>query len=285
MIWLLEQDTFGYSYFNAHREMCEAVVSSGYKVIEHKKLMYGKSLEFPGEYEIVLDSLIARGSIDFIRTCQKCHFFPGDWVNWPQLTFCHAALIFGKEMLNNDFVVLPYKELKRRRGQMRKIFGYKLFLRPDSGMKQFAGHAASVDEYELLRNPVNCGDSQLVIVASAKPIAAEYRVLVVDGKCVAASRYMVNHELYMSALVPHGVMEYVDDLLKDGVADNFPAVFIIDVAESAEGDYKILEVNGFNCSELYMMDYSKVVEAVSQVAYREKLESPPISFNSPRVTP
>lgn len=274
MTWLLEQETFGYDYYRFHQEMVDAIASAGQRTINHPKLMYGKDLQYPGEYRLhVGDSIIPRGSIDFLRTFQKQipAAFRGEWVDWSKLTFAYAANLFGREMLSDDFILLPYKELTRRWSQIRKIFGHKVFLRPDSGMKQFAGHTASVDEYELLRNPVNCGDSQLIVVASGRMIPAEYRVLVVDGQVVTSSRYMENHELSISSFVPHGVTEYAANIVRD-VVDHFPAAFIIDIADLAKDGYKVIECNGFNCSELYAMDYTAVVRNITGLAQREYLE-------------
>lgn len=103
----------------------------------------------------------------------------------------------GDRMLNADQVFVTWAEFIRRREQWLAAFGPRVFVRPDSGGKNFTGFvmpADDPDEWAHLARATEAGTSvfpeTLVGVSAARPIdGPEWRCWAVDGEIVASSPY------------------------------------------------------------------------------------------------
>ncbi len=108
-----------------------------------------------------------------------------------------------------------------------------------------------------------------VIVAPEKKTGAEWRVVVVDGKISSASLYKSYGIAYMMAGATDAVIDFVDEVIEN--VKGLPPVYVIDVCEShTDQELKIIELNTFNSSGLYMNDVEKIILEINQYVEKEK---------------
>jgi hypothetical protein len=103
-----------------------------------------------------------------------------------------------------------------------------------------------------------------VLVASPRPIAREWRVVVARGQFIAASQYRSESQIDVSPGCPREVRAYVEALLAE-VAYRPDPIFMMDVCTSGDELY-LLELNSFSCSGLYQCDPAAVVREVKHLA-------------------
>ena len=98
----------------------------------------------------------------------------------------YAALIDPDMLLNGRGVLLPWAHLPARAGELGRIFGDHLFLRPNSPLKPFTGFSVSLDalafEHAAHSQTDRVDPGELVVVCPAKSIApVEFRFWLIDG--------------------------------------------------------------------------------------------------------
>ena len=96
--------------------------------------------------------------------------------------------------------------------------------------------------------------------------------VVVDGEVVSGSQYF--DEQNIGTFNP-----YYDRICQDQDATDFAIkmskiyqpdlAYTIDVCKTNDDEYKLLELNSFNCASMYGNDYDKVVKAVNELATNE----------------
>ncbi len=170
--------------------------------------------------------------------------------------------LFGEAMLNAGHTFVPLGKLREEWPALQARFGAAPFVRPDSGAKAFAGGVVEdLDRFEEReRIYLQAMDaSELCLVARPHRLAAEFRMVVVDGKVVAGSRYRLAGKKDVAKEVPRAVWDFSHGL----VANRRPAAaFMLDVATVEGGRLAVVEVNSFSCSDLYAADPSAVIDAV-----------------------
>lgn len=263
MKWLLEQSTFGYDDFDADHQMVAALKESGTSYTLHAKTTLASKIQAgpnPGG-----TPFIYRGSINFCRAveCSKVPIKPT--TDWESFGFLNWMTRYGEFALNNNYFALPYGDLKRRWRDIEYYFGHppELFIRPNSGVKTFPGHVFKLEDYQRLANPLDIHRDTIVILANTDTILREYRVLIVNKKVVSGSQYMKGGDLSIEshATVPPTVWYYAESVAEAIDGNDLP-ICVIDIAETYTG-LSLLEINRFESSELYGMDYSRVVSAVN----------------------
>lgn len=185
----------------------------------------------------------------------------------------YYPLIEKEYLLNRDYFLIPYGELLRNKGLVFKCLeGYSdtlfsVFIRPNSGLKQFTGFSASYDDWERDIKSINMFPDELVFVSSRKKTGTEYRVLVCDGKVITGSCYLINDEIVEDPEdgLPESILstsQEVAKMLEETWYGNYPA-YTMDIMEDQYTN-KVVEINSFSCAGLYGMDMEKVVLAVTE---------------------
>jgi hypothetical protein len=103
-----------------------------------------------------------------------------------------------------------------------------------------------------------------IVIAAPKPIGREWRLVVSDGRVIAASQYAVGGERDIARDCPEEVRQFAEAMLAE-VRWRPDPLYMLDVCES-EGELRLVELNGFSCSWLYACDLAAVVEAASALA-------------------
>ncbi len=91
----------------------------------------------------------------------------------------------------------------------------------------------------------------LVVVAAPRPIAIEWRLVVVEDRVIAASQYAEGGTRAIQPGSPDDVREFATTMLAE-VRWRPDPIFMLDVCES-EGRFWLVELNSFSCSWLYPM--------------------------------
>lgn len=179
---------------------------------------------------------------------------------------------FGSFLLNENYLMFPFGDLERRKNFLFDFFNDdKFFMKPNSGFKIFGGDVVKRGTWKYDANK-KVDKEKLVVVSSVKPIEKEWRLVVVENKVIAGSQYIENDEIVFD-VCPEEVFEYGNYVLSE-VKYSPEKAWCLDICLS-EGNYRVLEVNAFSTSGLYICDLEPVVREVSRVSLEEWKE-----FNS-----
>lgn len=173
-----------------------------------------------------------------------------------------------KEMVSSDFY---FQNLDHAVCEFEKTPDcfklLKLFVRPISGDKTFAGNVFTI---KTLRNELdfliqkNVDPSILCLIAPPIHIKNEYRLIFIDGQYISGSRYMVDFELSVDGSIPYDIVEY-GKLIHQKY--DLPPWVVLDVGVTHNGP-KVIELNQLETSSYYGADLDKIYKAWSN--YYEK---------------
>lgn len=201
-----------------------------------------------------------------IKRQYKGFWQPGSYHRIENLSYSAYSPYIGDLLLNDDFVLLPFGEVVRR--GCRKPF----FLKPDAVTKAFTGLVVTPNNFEheisTLRQVHHVTDDVICVLAEPKEIEGEFRFVIADGEVIAGSEYRWDNTLDIRTDV-HPVCEGIarEIAKREWQPDT---VYTCDVAlTNGRTQGRVVELNTFSCSGLYACDTRRIVEAVSQAAWRE----------------
>ena len=161
-------------------------------------------------------------------------------------------------LLNSDNVIQDISEVH--------LGNESLFIRPQGDNKEFDGAVYTKEEFEKIKNviPTNL----TVLVSSVKEIRNEWRLFIVNGKVSTGSHYRYGgKEVCAWPEYPPTAVFAAEHLCEAYL----PAeIFVMDVCMTKEGDYKVVECNGFNSCGFYEASVDKFVKDVN--TYYEKMD-------------
>lgn len=216
------------------------------------------------------DCVVAYGDIDLIARV-KGH---GDWRPGAFATFEHFYCSryyprFKSFLLNQDFTILPFNEMPCRADSLFELFGDcgSIFIRPDSPLKSFTGQVVRLDslaeDLEFVAFSEFPPDAPIV-VSSPKKIAAEWRFVIANRKVIAGSQYKRDGEVSISPNCDYGAIRFAEQILRSDFEPD--SVWMLDICQTADNRFHLLEIGGFSHSNLYACDKYAVATAVSSVA-------------------
>jgi hypothetical protein len=281
--WLLEKDLF-----DTESEMINAIINNGY---EYKLISFSNNDDIS---KIINkfnadDCVVYYGSIGLAKKIKRnASWIPGVYLN--ELAFECTSYYpnFGNELLHNNYIMLPFGDLIRQKDFIFKQFNCdEIFLRPNSGTKNFTG---TVLNYDNFNDGVNLAGfygiepNLLCIVSNAKKLKKEWRFVIADQNVVSGSLYrdwtiggdysesetkdivLLKSKQIEEYCIDNDVYDYVNRVAKLYEPDK---CWTIDIALCDNNDFKVLEIGSFSCAGLYANDMNKVVCAVSNSAENE----------------
>lgn len=217
--------------------------------------------------------VVAHGDIEFVtRIAAERWWVPGAFGTVDNFTCSNYFCRYGRYLLNQDYVMLPFGELGRRREFLFRTLGVdgRVFVRPDSPLKLFAGQVvaentfdADVDFMGFYEFPV----SSMVVVSSPKQITAEWRFVAVNGKVVAGCRYKLRGNMELHPNYDPAAYDLASKIASSEYQPD--PVWVLDICKTDDGQFHLLEIGGFSFADLYMCDKRAIVEVVSAAALRE----------------
>lgn len=219
--------------------------------------------------------VIFYGSINLARQLQRqTPWIPGPIVNFDNYKCSTYYAHWGSYLLNNEYTMLPYAELFRKRHDLYKILGQKenelnLFIRPDDGCKSFGGHVISEKDFKIKGGPVGeyAKPETLIIASSPKTIQYEWRVVICDKKAISACQYKLYDKLNIDKKVPNKVYDKANEIASSEWQPD--RMYVLDICSIDSGELKLIEANSFSCSGLYCCDPENIVKEASRVAVEE----------------
>jgi hypothetical protein len=219
---------------------------------------------------------VAYGSTTLMRLADR-EWYPGVW--YDENTF--KPSVWGEKIgvnyLNRGAMILPLREV---------IDNWKYpkqFIRPDSDFKLFSGavfrNGDFFDWYTKVKRLIDTRTYTTltldtpVSVAEAIPLEAEWRFFIVDKHISACSQYRKDGRLDSST-------EYIDFkaiYLAQDIANakwQLAPAYVVDIAKTKDGEYKVIEFNNFNSSGFYACDLLRIIHDASILA-KEQWEGRP----------
>jgi hypothetical protein len=236
------------------------------------------------------DCIIFYGSLNFGRKLKKLSWIPGVYLDETKYRCTSYYPIFGNLLIHKDYIMMPYGDLLRRKEFLFKTFGSNghIFIRPDSGYKEFTGNVLSYDGFEdgvKLAGFYDVEPNLLVLVSDVKSIINEWRFVVVNQEIISGSLYRKwdqPEKINIGTTTRDYVLlnsRSVKEICSDNTALQFakecaklynPEVaWTMDVAQLEDGSYGLLEIGCFSCAGLYGNDLEKVVSSVTSAAESE----------------
>ena len=185
---------------------------------------------------------------------------------------------YGEEFLNHNAGVMSFEE---HMGYMREGLSYaadpsfryrEIFIRPVEDMKEFAGRVTNIERFMewgekvlALGDATVTGETQM-IVAQVKELTHEWRLFIIDGKVCTGSFYRANGRGVFIDYMPQEVIDYAEEQCKVWTPSD---IFVMDIAR-CDGEYKIIECNGWNSCGFYKSDISKLVKDVTEFTKEKK---------------
>lgn len=216
---------------------------------------------------------IVMASIFVCREFQKRGWYgPGIFFSEERFKFSSYAPLIGDHLLNQDFVMLPFGEVRRRWGSLKASHPGGIFIRPNSGSKSFSGVPIRPDmfdhEMNFLRQCIM--DHELVCLSEVKPIKGEWRFWIVNDTVITYSYYkrMAGYDI-QDIPAPDECYELAWKIAK---CDNQPdTAYTLDICMS-EGQPKVVEINAFSTSGVYLATLPSIVSAIIELYRKENCD-------------
>lgn len=211
------------------------------------------------------ETTIVHGTIEFCRAFRKKYPFacPGVYSNENTENFNKYAVYLRDYLLNDEYYILPWGEFCAR-GITKPIF-----IRPNSGLKQFTGFVITPDNFNFeinSKNQIERVDSDLLCVISpVRHIKNEYRFVIIDSKVIAASHYSWEKD-DLELDIPQECYNLAEIIAALPWQADY--AYICDIALVGDGP-KVVELNSFSSSGLYNCDTKEIVKNITISANKE----------------
>jgi hypothetical protein len=283
--WLLEKNLF-----DTECEMTQIIKDMGMtvKLIEYSPYDFNEIYNLFDENECV----IFYGSIQLAKVLRReVSWIPGVYLSEKSLECTSYYPSFGNNLLHHNYIMIPFGDLIRQKDFLfTSLNSHRLFLRPNSNMKNFTGILLNKQNYEdgiKLASFYGIDDNLLCLVSAAKDILYEWRFVIVDNKVVSGSLYRdwtnggeLDDSQTKDFVLLNSVSseKYCDDSDAIDFANSLAHLYTrdrcwtMDIARCANGEYKVIEIGSFSCAGLYSNDLKSVVTEVSKAALNEWVE-------------
>jgi hypothetical protein len=210
------------------------------------------------DVQVETEFAIAHGSTTLIRNAPKKPWNPGIFFNPYNFKPSTWREKYGREFVN-------YNGLVGMLGHAKFMpYGDHMFIRPNGDFKDFSGSVVSKEGIEKFIEETSLGghlfDNLLEIYMSPEiDIVEEWRIFIVDGKAVSASKYKVRTMLDKKAGAPPEVIEYANKLAQIWSPEK---AYVMDICRIVGSELKLLELNCFNASGVYDAPIDPIIKAV-----------------------
>ena len=176
---------------------------------------------------------------------------------------------WGEHMLNYGSSIVDLEEIVHNTEWKHwvKNEDEMIFMRPDGDGKEFDGQVGTFDELKGMLERTLKYDGPLslnsrILMGEAYNIHKEWRLYIVDGEIVTASRYRKDFRLSKDNLdIPEEMLTFAKERIKEySPHDNFA----MDICSVHDGTYYIIECGCLNSVGFYHADIKAIVKAVTK---------------------
>ena len=172
---------------------------------------------------------------------------------------------YGKYLLNDDYIIIPVNDLKRRKDWLFKTFGVDncIYYRPTRGDKTFSGGITKLQDFDIdaTYSLSRSGQRDLMVIASPKNIQTQWRCVILNKKVIACSRYYSYGKLDTVQQYPVEVINKAQQIANVWQPN---ICFVLDICKSGD-QYCLVQLNSFNSCGLYSCNIPKIVKAFDQL--------------------
>jgi len=206
--------------------------------------------------------VIVMGATTMVRIAGERGWTPGAYFNSNFDFEIQAGTPWKPYMLNGHGKVYPFKDVP----EQSELF----FTRPVLDIKTYTGQVMSWAEFSDWRHRVvELGEGNgstlhagtRVVIAKPKVIHCEYRMYLVDGKCVAGSLYKQAGRPYQDSHVDEEIDQFAEARAKEWSPDR---AFVMDIAQTPDG-LRIIEAGCLNAAGYYKADLARVIMALEEM--------------------
>lgn len=213
------------------------------------------------------------GSLETARTVvREKRWIPGVFYTAKSYYCSTYYPYFGDFLLNSDnYGLYPFGDLNRIKYHLYRNFGEDdaIFIRPNDGKKSFTGKLVKKEEYDKDIEGFGfygMGNEELVLVSTPKNVVNEWRFFIAEGKVITGSLYKENGKTIRKSEIKKEAEELASKVCGMYIPDS---VWTLDICETEQGNFYVLEIGCASCSGLYACDTDKIVETINKVATKE----------------
>lgn len=265
-IWLIEN----FVSDNYYQDLIDEVKKQGYEccVIQYQPFQ-------SGDYNKVCsdtDCVVFQGSINLAEQLQKekPQWRPGVIATWANYECDTYYPNFQEYLLNQDFEYVTVEELGNNWWDIYRKHGKEalIWARPASGKKTFKSSTIDLDEFDKVYKTwivQYTKPDDVIVVASPKTINGEWRFICGENKIIGVSLYMYQENRIYIPSAPPKATELCQHIL-NSVSWRPDRFFALDICETIDGKFWMLELNAFSSCGLYKANKANIVREVSEYA-------------------
>lgn len=271
--WLIEADVFP----DYQDELLRTIRETGAKATLLTAIKAEYSFEEAGQPDLRIvndhERVIFHGCIGLAeRIVERTNWKPGIYGNFDRLACTSYFPALGKFLLNDCYSMLPLGDVRRLKEELYSRFGSngQFFMRPNTTRKVFAGMVINHETFDRdleLASFYDVPDHELVVVSPTQSIVSEWRFVIADGRVVSGSCYRDHGNPTRSVASSPEALQFAEGVVRSGWEPD--PVWTIDVALTATGSYRLIEIGSFSFANLYGCDFRKVVDAVQKIAFKD----------------
>jgi hypothetical protein len=273
--WIIEK----YVFDEYDQKLIKAILNTGCGVLVYDYVPTESDLEkdlvkrFNQE-----DIIIFHGGLQLGRKISRLPLYPCTFLNIENYECFRYYGFYGNHLLNADYLMMGLNDVERNKESIFNRFNTSnIFIRPSNGYKSFTGQCLSFNNFEgdlntLKQSYGGLDLQQLVILSSDKNIEEEYRFVVVKDEIISGTLYLdknnrdAHRAYYDKPCEDDNALKYAESLIPLYQPD---LAFTMDVVRLSDGDYKLIEINSFNCASMYGGDYNAIVKSINDLSYDE----------------
>lgn len=208
---------------------------------------------------VIEGPVVAYGTTAIDKIVARNNWNPGVWRS-EGFKEAHVAKALGDLYGNHDVSIMSVHDVAERAADRDMEF---FFLKPNTDSKEFAGMVTDAKRFpSWMKNMMSAewipADFE-VCMSSVKEWGMEWRLPVVNGEVVDYSVYMQWRTVMPERIINDDVL----DVAYRAISLHNPApVYTIDIGQ-IDGQYKVIEYNGFNSAGMYACDMKNVAGAIN----------------------
>jgi hypothetical protein len=259
--WLFEADVFGVTAEPIKAEIRRRGMRC--EVARQDLLARGLAAERLGDG----DCVIACGSFPFVYHVQTHR-------GWTPGAFCTARNFacsayyprLAAHLLNAEHEILAVAAAIDCADELLARFsrGGQVFVRPDGSEKAFTGRVVARDDFAAAIGSARYNSHMRVVVAPARLIRREWRLVIAGDRIVAGSQYFDSGRLAVAAAIPDSARRFAEDVLAS-VSWRPDPIFMLDLGDT-DDEFCVIEIGPFSTCAFYDCDPAAVVSAASEIA-------------------
>jgi len=220
--------------------------------------------------------VIFQGSLNLGRQLRReKKWIPGVWCDLKAFQCTSYYPDFGQYLFNQDYIMLPLREVGRRKVSLFSQHGDQFFIRPNSGFKTYTGQIVTQKgfdkDYEWMLEFSD--DDAIAVISPVKyAIDMEWRFIICDRRVITGSTYKKENNQIIH--LPYST-DREDDVRAFELAESIAkvewqpeSIYSADIVQYRNG-LCLMELNSFSCSGLYACDLKTVVQEATALAIKE----------------